>query len=65
MGSQCADIAARLFKGVPISAIPPLRPRKLVYSLNLKTAAHMQIKIPNEIIKGAHYLISPSEEKKK
>jgi putative ABC transport system substrate-binding protein len=65
MGSQCADIAARLFKGVPINAIPPLRPRKLIYSINLKTAAHMQIKIPQKLIEGAHFLIEPSEEKKK
>ncbi len=65
LGRQCADIAARLFKGVPISAIPPLRPRKLVYSLNLKTAKHMQIKISHEMIEGARLLIEPGVEKKK
>ena len=43
--AQILDSAPGLFTPVP--------PRKVVYSLNLKTADHMRLDIPQSIIEGA------------
>ena len=52
-GAQCGEIAFKLLQGTKASSIPPAPPRKVVYSLNLNTAKHMKIKIPEELLRGA------------
>ena len=53
-GAQCGEIAFKLLQGAKASSIPPGPPRKVVYSLNLNTAKHMKINIPEELLRGAH-----------
>jgi putative ABC transport system substrate-binding protein len=52
-GAQCGEMAFRVLEGTKVSSIPPAPPRKVIYSLNLHTAAHMKIKIDEKIIREA------------
>lgn len=54
MGRQCADMAGAILKGgVRASEIPPARPRKTLYAINLKTAEHMKLEFPDEVVRDA------------
>lgn len=53
VGLQCGEIASKILRGTPVSALPPSPPRKVSYALNLKTADHMKIAIPQALIEGA------------
>lgn len=53
MGAQCAEMALQVLKGSKPGAIPTAWPRKIIYSLNLKTAHHMKIDLPEALIQGA------------
>lgn len=53
LGTQCGELALKLLRGAKANAIPPTFPRKVEYSLNLKTAAHMKITIPESLLQGA------------
>jgi putative ABC transport system substrate-binding protein len=53
LGRQCAEMANAILKGAPVSSIPPATPRKVLYSINLKTAEHMKLEFPEEIVRGA------------
>lgn len=56
IGAQNAVMALKIINGTPISNIPPVEPRLTAYILNLKTAEHMQLTIPEEIIRGAKHV---------
>jgi putative ABC transport system substrate-binding protein len=53
MGAQCGEMALRVLQGTPPSAIPPAAPRKVMYSLNLKTAQQLKITISEQITQKA------------
>jgi putative ABC transport system substrate-binding protein len=53
MGVQCAEMAGSILKGQKASTIPIVGPRKLNYSLNLKTAQHLKIEVPTPVAQGA------------
>lgn len=56
IGAQCAEIAVKVLnKAVPrtIHVIPP---RKLLFSINLKTAHSMKIELPQRIIDSASHV---------
>ena len=53
LGVQCGEMALRILQGTPASAIPPATPRKVLYTVNLKTAQQMKIAIPEQITKRA------------
>jgi putative ABC transport system substrate-binding protein len=53
IGRQCADMAARVLAGTPVSEIPPQPPRKVSYTINTRTARHMKIDIPEHLLQGA------------
>lgn len=56
IGAQCAEIAVRVLnKAVPrtIHVVPP---RKVLFSINLKTAHSMKIELPQRIIDGASHV---------
>lgn len=53
LGAQCRELALKILQGSNPGALPPVPPRKVVYSLNLKTADHMRLDIPQSIIEGA------------
>lgn len=53
LGAQAARIAARILDGEKPSDIRPVRPNKLQFSINLKTAKRMGIKIGQDVIDEA------------
>ncbi|MEK6815119.1 MAG: ABC transporter substrate-binding protein [Nitrospirota bacterium] len=53
IGEQCGGMAVRILRGTPVSAIPPEPARKVVYAVNLKTARHMKLNIPEPLVRGA------------
>jgi putative ABC transport system substrate-binding protein len=57
IGRQCAEIAARILAGTPVSDIPPQPPRKVAYAINAKTARHMKIDIPERLLLGAQRVV--------
>lgn len=53
IGVQCAEMALRIIQGAPVTSIKPSHPRKVTYSLNLKTAEVLKIDIPKSVRDGA------------
>jgi putative ABC transport system substrate-binding protein len=53
MGAQSGEMANGVLKGRKISSMPPQEPRKVRYSLNLRTAEHMRLKFRGDIVDGA------------
>lgn len=53
IGEQCGGMALRILRGTPVSALPPEPARKVVYAVNLKTARHMKLNIPDALVRGA------------
>jgi putative tryptophan/tyrosine transport system substrate-binding protein len=53
IGVQCGELALHILNGAPASTLPPASPRKVTYSLNLKTADHMKIDISQALIDSA------------
>jgi putative ABC transport system substrate-binding protein len=53
LGAQCGDMAMKVLQGARASSLPLTTPRKVLYSLNLKTANHMKLDIPQPLIDGA------------
>jgi putative ABC transport system substrate-binding protein len=53
LGAQCGDLALRVLKGQPPDSLPLASPRILRYAINLKTARHMKITLPEPLVRGA------------
>jgi putative ABC transport system substrate-binding protein len=53
VGRQCAETATAILRGAKADSIPPASPRKVGYSLNLKTAQHMRIDFSEDLVQGA------------
>ena len=53
VGAQCAEQAIKIFNGAAPGSLELDRPRKVTYSLNLKTASHMKLNLSPDIIAGA------------
>lgn len=53
IGAQCGEVILKILQGSRASDIPPTPPRNIVYAVNLRTAAHMKITMPPELIEGA------------
>lgn len=53
VGVQCGEIVSTVLRGTRAGSIPPEPPRKVTYSINLKTAQHMQIDFAPSVREGA------------
>ena len=53
LGMQCGEMALKILQGGRAKEIRPASPRKVLYSLNLKTAEEMKLNIPQPLIQGA------------
>jgi len=53
LGKQCAILAHKVLSGIPPRQLPPEPPRKLLYSLNLKTVQRMKLALPNSVSSNA------------
>jgi putative ABC transport system substrate-binding protein len=54
LGAQCGEMAQKILGGTEPAAIPPLSPRRVLYTLNLFTARQMKIPLSEELVRGAH-----------
>ncbi len=57
IGNQCGEIAGKILGGTSPSSVPPAPPRKVTYSINLKTAGAMNLELPQEIVRGATNIV--------
>lgn len=53
LGAQCGELAVRILNGTKPNALPPVPPRRVLYSLNQKTADHMKVEFSRQIVEGA------------
>jgi len=53
VGAQSGEMALSVLRGRKLSAMPVQAPRKVRYSLNTRTAEHMNLKLPGKIVDGA------------
>ena len=53
VGVQSGEMALSVLRGKRVSALPTQAPRKVLYSLNLRTAEHMKLTLPGKIVDGA------------
>ena len=56
IGSQCGEIAGKILGGTSPSSVPPVTPRKVTYSVNLKTAGAMNLELPQDVVRGATHV---------
>jgi putative ABC transport system substrate-binding protein len=56
LGVQCGEIAVKVLQGAKAGSIPPVPPRKITYSVNLKTAQHMKIDLNPSVLEGARHV---------
>lgn len=57
IGGQGGELACKLLQGARPASLPPVHPRKVVYAINLKTAQHMKLSIPEPLLRGAAEVI--------
>jgi len=53
LGRQSALIAKKILHGLPVDTVLPEYPRKVAYTINAKTAGHMNFEIPNDLLNHA------------
>ncbi len=53
IGAQCGEMVLRVMGGTTPGELPPARPRKLTYAVNLRAAKHMKLEIPAGLVDGA------------
>lgn len=53
IGRQMAELAVQILKGGSIRDLAPRGPDRVLYSVNLKTAAHLKLDLPVDLVDGA------------
>lgn len=53
VGAQTGEMALSVLGGKKVSTMPIQTPRKVRYSLNVRTAEHMNLRLSGKIVKGA------------
>lgn len=56
IGSQCGELAGKILGGTSASSLAPTFPRKVTYSVNLKTAGAMNLELPQDVVRGATHI---------
>jgi putative ABC transport system substrate-binding protein len=46
----------KILAGTSPASLPPTAPRRLLYSVNLKTARYMKVKLSDRVIQDAAYV---------
>jgi len=57
IGRQCGELALKILQGTAPSALPPVPPRKVVYSVNLKTAHLLKLDLGGQVLQAAQTVI--------
>ncbi len=53
LGEQSGVLAQKVLNGAPVNTISPEHPRKVTYTINAKIAEHMNMELPEELLKKA------------
>ncbi len=53
LGAQCGGMALQILQGISPDKIPPAFPRKVQYSINMKTAEYLKLSIPDSVLQKA------------
>jgi putative ABC transport system substrate-binding protein len=53
IGVQCGEMTLRLLNGAKVAEVPPVAPRKVLYTLNMKSAKRMKLKPESALVAGA------------
>ncbi len=53
LGAQCGGMALQILQGILPDKIPPASPRKVQYSINMKTAEYLKLSIPDSVLQKA------------
>lgn len=53
LGAQCGELAIKILQGAKPNALAIVPPRRILYSLNQKTADHMKLEFSSSVIKNA------------
>ncbi len=56
IGTQCGEVAGKILGGASPAALTPTFPRKVTYSVNLKTAGAMNLELPEDVVRGATHV---------
>ena len=57
IGAQCGEAALKILRGAAPSSLPTAPPRKVVYSVNLKTARLLKVGIKASVLQSAQTVI--------
>jgi putative tryptophan/tyrosine transport system substrate-binding protein len=53
LGRQCGTLAQKILAGTPVALVKPEYPRKVTYTINAKIAEHMNMDIPQNLLRNA------------
>lgn len=53
LGAQCGELSIKILQGTKASTLAVESPRRILYSLNLKTADHMKLEFSPSVVKNA------------
>lgn len=53
LGAQCGELSIKILKGTKANTLAVESPRRILYSLNLKTADHMKLEFSPSVVKNA------------
>jgi len=56
IGVQCAEVVLKVLQGTSPRSIPQVHPRKVLLFLNMKTAQHMRLHIPEPVVRSSEQL---------
>ncbi|MDD5492100.1 MAG: ABC transporter substrate-binding protein [bacterium] len=62
LGRQAGEIALRILNGEKPGDIKPVKPRRTTFSLNLSTAARLDVKFSSEIIKNTENVFGENKQ---
>jgi len=57
IGKQCAEVAVQVLRGAKTTGLSTRDPRKVVYSVNLKAARHMNLEISQQLVENARLVV--------
>ncbi len=57
LGAQTADLALHVLDGPALKPNDAVRPRKVLYSLNVRSADMMRLTVPPDVIRGANEVV--------
>jgi putative ABC transport system substrate-binding protein len=57
IGAQCGELALKILQGAAPRSLPPVPPRKVLYSVNLRTARHLKLDFRPAVLQNAQAVV--------